>query len=78
MASMVSNNRKKKGLRLSEGDDWDCILDDSCTNISFLSTAITAARSNSNVGYHTPSPDQSSDDDSGIVSSLFDNESLNH
>mmetsp|Transcript_29732 Transcript_29732/g.54590 ORF Transcript_29732/g.54590 Transcript_29732/m.54590 type:complete len:677 (+) Transcript_29732:481-2511(+) len=73
------DNSKKQGARLSEGDDWDRIMDDSCTNISFSSTVIATPRPRSNdiVGYRTPSPDQScdedgDDDDSCTGSSFFD------
>mmetsp|Transcript_40788 Transcript_40788/g.85467 ORF Transcript_40788/g.85467 Transcript_40788/m.85467 type:complete len:674 (+) Transcript_40788:90-2111(+) len=59
------DNSKNEGARLSEGDDWDRIMDESCTNISFSSTVIATPRPRSNdiVGYSTPSPDQSCDED---------------
>ncbi|KAL9180402.1 hypothetical protein ACHAXT_008372 [Thalassiosira profunda] len=57
----------KRGARTQEGDEWDRIMDDAVSNVSFSSTAIGSARK---AGYHTPSPDQSSDDDSG--DSFFD------
>ncbi|KAL3817517.1 hypothetical protein ACHAXA_003690 [Cyclostephanos tholiformis] len=56
----------------STGDDWDRLMDDSASNVSFSSTAIVSAKSKSKaatMGSHTPSPDQSGDDDSG--SSFF-------
>jgi len=64
----------RKGLRLnSTGDDWDRLMDDNVSNVSFSSTVIATAKSKwraAIMGFHTPTPDQSSDDDSG--SSFFD------
>jgi len=63
----------RKGLRLnSTGDDWDRLMDDNVSNVSFSSTVIATAKSKwraVKMGFHTPTPDQSSDDDSG--SSFF-------
>ena len=63
----------RKGLWLnSTGDDWDRLMDDNVSNVSISSTAIATVKSQweaVKVGFHTPTPDQSSDDDSG--SSFF-------
>lgn len=70
--------RKGPRLNSSTGDDWDRLMDDNFSNVSFTSTAIVSAKSKCKavtMGCHTPSPDQSSDDDSG--SSFFNKSAVN-
>lgn len=61
------------GLHSAGGDDWDRFMDETNDISNFSFSVKTDTTKGGGVGYNTPSPDQSSDDDESSGNHFFEN-----